>query len=600
MNKLLLKISALLSCLILIFYGVLFTLDTPYRTKLPVEPDLKNVSPALRHQIKIANIKTYLYPCASNLGNLGMIYHSSAFDEKAITCYQLAAKKVIQQNKRQWIWSYYLGCLDMQQGESRKAVEDFKFVLDKNPMNYNALFYTGEAYQNLGLTANAAAFFRKIASSDEIVSGINREFYFPLQTYAKFRLARIFLNSNQLDSAETILKETIKRQWTFGPAYRLLADVYAKQSKPDLSKKFKIRSNDLAEYAPPVDTLMDKIALVSRSEKYLLKQIEVAKMSYNFKWELTLCDHSMKFIPNDKYLLSNTILLYFILDKNKEVLPLLDRHLKFYGDDFDEMIKLADLLHGKSLDTQAMNYFNQAKKLQPGSSRLALWLQSAGKNDEAVSLLKDQLSKNPDNERILADAVHFYLNSDDKGKAIQYLNHLKNLYPSDVDALKATALLDEEDGKSMEAQSIFEAISKSEQKDLITFKYLSSIYFKEKLWDKAILNFRSALDKFPNDPDILDELGRLLISCPDPKFRNVDEGREYCERSYINFQCPPPTRIMAAKNLATAYAMIGDKTLTLRFIKITLDLAGQIGNRVNISQTDLISYFDNLKQQYHI
>jgi hypothetical protein len=94
----------------------------------------------------------------------------------------------------------------------------------------------------------------------------NRENYFPLQTYAMFRLVRIYTNSNCLDSAEMILKETIKMQWTFGPAYRLLGDVYTKKGNPDLGKEFIIRSNNVADYTPPPDTLIDRIALISRSD----------------------------------------------------------------------------------------------------------------------------------------------------------------------------------------------------------------------------------------------------------------------------------------------------------------------------------------------
>ena len=398
-RKIILSISGLAICLAISIVVVMFILDAPYRNKLPEYPDFKNVSKAVQHQISDAGLKAYLNPTVENLGELGMVYHSSVFYDKATLCYQLAVEK----SKKEWIWNYYLGFLNLEQGESKVSIENFKHVIERNPRNWMALFYTGEAYQNLGLTANAESIYQRIASSDvEAGSKIkNRENYFPLQTYAMYNLARIYLNSNRLDSAEMALKEIIKREWTFGPAYRLLGNVYTKKGDLALGKKFINRASDLAEYNAPPDTLVDKIALISRSDQYLLKQIDVAKMSYNFNWELELCTHSMKYIPDDKYLISNIIVLYFILGRDKDVLPLLDQHLKSYNDDFEELMKLADLLVGKGFESQAMDYFNQAKKLQPGSSRLALWLLSNGKKNEAVILVNEQLKKEPDNERIL-------------------------------------------------------------------------------------------------------------------------------------------------------------------------------------------------------
>jgi tetratricopeptide (TPR) repeat protein len=593
-RKLILSVAGLTLCLALSVFAIKFILDAPDRKHLPEYPDFKALSKPVKDQISDAGLKAYLNPTADNLGELGMVYHSSVFYDKANLCYQLAVNK----NKKEWIWSYYLGYLNLEQGESKASIENFKLVLDRNPRNYLALFYTGEAYQNLGLISNAENIYKRIASSD-VDSGTKkmiRDSYFYLQTYAMYNLGRIYLNSNRLDSAEIVLKEIIRKQWTFGPAYRLLGNVYMKKGDEALGKKFITRSNDLAAYAPPPDTLVDKIGLVSRSDQYLLKKIEEAKMSYNFNWELKLCDHALKYMPDNKYLLSDIVITYFILGREKEVLPLLDQHLKSSHDDIDELMKLADLLYGKGLEAQAMNYFNQAKRVQPGASRLSLWLLSTGKRNEAVILLNEQLKKEPENERILTDAVHIYLNLGDKEKALTYLNSLKRLYPSSIEAKKATGLIFEMEGNQKEAMRVYEEILNSGQKDLAIVKYLASVYLRDKNWNMAILNFKRGLGNFPNEPDLLEPLGRLLISCPDVKLRNVDEGTEYSERAYIHYKCPPETRILAARNLATAYAMVGDKQMASRYINITLSMI----RRGNVAQQDYISYFEILKKQYNI
>jgi tetratricopeptide (TPR) repeat protein len=593
-RKTILYISGLAIFLVLSLFALIFISESSLRNKLPKYPDFNTLSKPLRKQIKYAGLKTFLYPSADNLGELGMVYHSSVLYDNATLCYKLAAEK----NRREWIWSYYLGYLNLELGDSKASIENFNHVIERNPRNYMALFYIAQAYQNLGFLPNAKNIYRRISSSKDADAGKKtiRENYFSLQTYAMYNLGRIYMNSNRLDSAELVLKEIIKRQWTFGPAYRLLGNVYTKEGNDVLGKKYITRANDLDEYTPPPDTLIDKIALISRSDQFLLKQIDDAKMTYNFNWDLELTTHALKYIPENKYLVSNTIVLYFILGRDKDVLPLLDRHFKLFNDDFEELMKLADLLYGKGLELQAMNYFNQAKKVQPGSSRLPLWLLSIGKKNEAVVLINDQLKKEPDNERILTDAVDIYLSINDKDKALTSLTHLKKLYPSNLEARKATGLLLEMDGKMKEAIAVYEEITKTGQKDLSIYKYLASIYLQLKMWEEAINNFRSGLEKYPNEPGLLEPLGRLLISCPVARLRNIDEGREFSERAYIHYKCPPETRILAARNLATAYAIMGDKQMASRYINTTLSMV----RRGNVSQKDYISYFEILKKQYNI
>lgn len=220
-TKIILSIIGIIGCLALIVV-IKFNIDGQYRNQLPVIPDLQAIPKSLQEQISAAGRRAYLNPTANNLGRLGMVYHSSANYEKATLCYQLAVKK----NSEKWIWSYYLGYLKMELGDSKASIENFKHVTDKNPKIYLAFFYMAEAYQNLGLTVNAENIFNKIAAlndNDFINKDTIRENDFPLQTYALFNLARIYMNSNRRDSAEMTLREIIENHMTFQPLIVCLA-----------------------------------------------------------------------------------------------------------------------------------------------------------------------------------------------------------------------------------------------------------------------------------------------------------------------------------------------------------------------------------------
>ncbi len=578
--------------------AVKFISDSKYRKGLPDYPDLQSVSNPLREQISDAGKKAHRHPTAYNLGMLGMVYHSSAYYDKAARCYRLAIKK----DRKEWIWSYYLGYLNQELGESKNALEDFRKVIDENPKNRLAWYYEGGAFQNLGLSDSAEIVFRKIDQTEDqdvIEQNPSRNNYFPLQTYAMFRLARIYMNSNRLDSAEKTLKNIIKNNITFGPAYRLLGNVYELKGDPSLSRNFTIRANDMAVYTPPVDTLVDRLTLMSRSDLYLMKQIDVAVQSLNPGFSINLINNALKYFPDNKFLISKAVRLFLLLGNGKQALPLLDKHIYYFKEDYQELIDVADLLYDNGFKAKAMDYFNQAKKLKAGATdfqtQLAIWLFKKGMKEDALSLMNEQLKEDPENTNVLADGVYLFLLLGETEKATPLLNKLKQRKPSDPLTIKMTALMAEREGKGKDALELYERAFKADPQDLSTIKYLGMIYLRDKMWNKAILFFRKALEYHPNEPYLLEGLGRLLVTCPDPKLRNITEGRVYSERAFFRFTSPAFTQISAGINLAMAYDELGDKKNSVFYINKTIFLARKAN-----AQKEYLDYLESLSKKFSL
>ena len=593
-TKLIISISGVAILLAILLFVVKFIQEDSYRLQLPEYPDFQTVQKSLKEQILEVGRKTYWNPSEDNLGMLGMIYYSSAYYDKAKICYQLAMKK----NSIKWIWNYYLGYLNLELGESKSSVENFRQVVERDPTNYLAFYYTGAAYLNLGLIVDAEHIFKRIGKlndGDFIKMETTRANDFPLPTYALFRLARIYMDSNRLDSAKLTLIELIDKQINFGPAYRLLGNVYNREGNISLGNNYSVRANDLAEFTPPSDILIDKIALIARSDNYLLKQIDDAIRSGNFNWAIQLLNHSLKYNPDNKFLISKAIFGYFSMGFDKLALPFLDKHIKYFSDDFNELIELATVLFNKGFKAQSMNYFNQARKIKPDNSRLALWLLDRGNEEEAIRLLNEQLAKYPENEKILTNAVNMMLKLGFKEKAIEYLANLKNISPSNIDAKKLSGMILESEGKLKEALSAYEQSFSDNPKDIYIIKYLAKMYLKEKMWNKALIHFKLSLVVYPNEPFILNGLGNLLISCPDSNLTNVNEGREYAERAFINVHSTFETKISAGADLTIAYALLGDQRMASKYINLITNLA----KNEPISQ-NYIPYFESLRKKYRI
>ena len=215
-----------LALIALVFFVIRSISNSGYAKQLPEVPGLTSSNKALKDQIVSVAEKAARKPTAEHIGELGMVYHSSAFYERAAQCYRLAIKK----DKKNWRWFYYLGYLNKEMGDSRSAIENFRQVIDINPKIYYAWYYAGEAFQNLNYHQQAEVSYKKLVhqnfSSDIEIAGTRRVDFFPLDTYARYQLARIYLSTQQLDKAEAILNEIVTEHHSFGPAYRLIGNLY--------------------------------------------------------------------------------------------------------------------------------------------------------------------------------------------------------------------------------------------------------------------------------------------------------------------------------------------------------------------------------------
>ena len=575
-RKRFLYISGVAICLAILVFALKLIFDYPYRSKLPDTPDLQGSPIPLREQISEASLKAYKNPSSDNIGMLGMVYHSSAYYDKAAQCYKLAARK----NKSKWIWNYYRGYLNQEMGESNTAIDNFRDVIKENPAVYHAWYYVGEGYRNLGANFKAEVAFQKVANLQE-KSGPEktntRTDYFPLRAYAMFQLSRIYIISDRIDLAEQTLKQILQFHRSFGPAYRFLASVYRLKGDSVLSRYNIVRANDLADFTPPVDTLIDKLALLSKSELYLLKQIDLAEKGIYPEWGLAIANNGLKQFPENKYLISKVIKLLLGLDSGNRALPYLDKHIRLYNNDFNELKVVADLLYEKGFISQSLIYYNLTTKLKPDdfevNSSLASCLWNGGMQQNAISQVTDFLEKNKYNKEALTSAISFFIMAGDREKAVSYLDRLRRLSNSDAIVTKLEGMIAENDGKIQKASALYSTSFKRNPVDLSNNRYLGNILIKQKEWDKAMIHYRKALEYHPNEPEFLERLGTLLVSCPDIKLRDYKAAKEFSERAFIHTGCPSEILISAAKSLSEAYSALGDKRNARTFMNITINMA---------------------------
>jgi len=95
----------------------------------------------------------------------------------------------------------------------------------------------------------------------------------------------------------------------------------------------------------------------------------------------------------------------------------------------------ASISCGSSEPTRRSSNFCRAAELDPGQARYgyvyAVALHSAGRGSEAVTALKDNLARHPDDRDTLSALISFSRESGDIGSALEFAERLRNVVPDE-------------------------------------------------------------------------------------------------------------------------------------------------------------------------
>lgn len=569
------------SIAILIYVIFSFYTNSQLLRKLPENPSLTIKTGALKKSVDNAYNAVLDNPTSKNIGELAMIFHANNFFDEAQLCYELAIKK----NSKNWKWPYYLGCLQRELGNADGVVLNFENVLDLNPKSYMALYYLGEGYQQLNAIKKAEQILRQLSgmnTSQFIYSNSKRTSYFPLPLYARLELAKLYANSSRFELAIKELKGLISSHITFGPAYRQLSNLYAQGGNLELSKHYSQRSNDLNIYVSPVDTLIDELSLKSKSETYLLKQIDDAIRSSNSHWALELINLGLASDINSKYLESKAMKHYIDMNATKNAIPLIDRHLEAFKDNYQELIEVGVGLANKGFKNEALRYFAIAEKVSgidpSAKATLAgMYYEKLGLKKKAFELLDTLLETYPDNSEVKSAAVFLFFQIGDKVRAKKQLNDLKIMQPNHKDISVFKGILAGKRGDLNAELNYYEKALKDNPDKKFIINHLKDYYNKKEAWQKAINLYEIVLNDNPNDSDIQEAYGSLLLNCPDKSLRNLNFAKEYSERAFINKTYTLPTKLQAGRTYAIALFELKEHGKAIYYMNKTIEIAKRAG-----------------------
>lgn len=556
-------------------------IDDKYVGRLPNVPDLNETSVSFRKNIEDIHTNTMSKPSAKNLGELGMIYHANNYFEEANVCYLLA----VERNPKKWEMNYYLGCLNRKLGNSEEAINNFNKVLEVQPNMYMALYYKAEALNLTGSTSKSEEIFKKISKLAEnhfVLDNTKINSYFPLSVYASLELAKLYVSTDKVEMAESQLKLLISNEISFGPAYRQLSIIYADKGAKGLSKYYSDRSKDLEDYTSPVDTLLNKLHFYSRSETYLLKQIEDAIRSNNLLWALELVEYSLKKVPESKYIVSKAVRLYISMNMARKTLPYLAKHQKAFQDDYKELVDIGKGLSNSGLKSASKKYFMAAEKCEnekpETKSRLAgIFYDRLGMKTKALQMMEELLDQNPNDPAVIGGATFLSIQTGDMVTAKKHLMHLKKIDAKNPRINVFKGIIAKKVGDTKAALGYYQLAFKDAPDQGFIVKFLSEYYKNNNMWSELADLYKNALKFSPNNPNLQEAYGSFLINCPNKQLQDPKLAREFSERALVNYKSDVQIQVAAGQSLAMSYFQLNDKAKALFYIRKTINVAKQAG-----------------------
>jgi tetratricopeptide (TPR) repeat protein len=246
----------------------------------------------------------------------------------------------------------------------------------------------------------------------------------------------------------------------------------------------------------------------------------------------------------------------------------------------------------------AIKYLSIASGLKPDDAdvqkNLAISYFAINDKSKSHEILLDLYRANQNKPHVQADITYLMFHMDLKDQALSNLSKLKQVAASDPIVLKMSAEIAESKGDLVQAARFYEDSFNKDPKDIKTALYYGNLLAKQKNWAKAINLYYKALDANPNEPEFLERLGNLLITCPELPLRDLEKGKEYCERTFIHISSRPNVLIPAGRNLAYIYASMRDKGKALATIRQTINIARR-ANAPKLVQKDLEDFYSKIQ-----
>ncbi len=490
-------------------------------SQLPPLPELESLPAPVRPQLMEADAAARARPTsAETVGALGMAYHSSLVDDRAMDAYRSAEML----DSVGWRWSYYRALMFESRGQTEPALELFSRVTERNPSWGLAWFRIGEgelkrrrfdAAEHAYERARTAPPARAVGGSGSSLDSARNTSRPPgpssqtppLSAYAIAGLARAAAEQGNTSRARELLDGLLREQPRFGPAVRLT------QLLPGAEP---VRAAPPPAYVPPADPLLDAVVRLSRHSDVLLKHAALAARAGDRPWQEFLTRRALQFNPRDPDVLLEMAAMLQAFGKPGEALEYLRQHEAVAPDDHHGLVEQGKCLSDLGRLAEAEQVLRRAVRVPDTAAEynLGFALDRQGRWDEARLHYERALTLDSFHARALNNLAVGIARRGDLASALALHARAVASAPDDADARSnfATTLLQQ--GRTVEAIAMLEQAIVLAPHSADAHNNLGVALGQAGRLAEAVSHFREALRVSPAHADARRNLARMSAILP--------------------------------------------------------------------------------------
>jgi len=409
-----------------------------------------------------------------------------------------------------------LGGIYMQENELDKALRNYQQLIHRFPESYVGHFFIGKIYLSQGKLKDAENKFQKTLA-------LNPDLEEP-----RFEL----LNINKKLGNDKIVVQLYEDILQKNPK-NIRAGMELKKDPKNIRAAMGLglyyHEKGLAEKSQKLFMELGARSIIEREIVRQVIQLYVDSKQYNDA--IVVLEGMLKGAPesSDLYYIAG---IAYDGEKDKDTAIINYKKVapdsRFYK---DAVVQISFLYQEQGKIEQAIDYLEHVVQTKPDNPELLLYLGSfyedAKAYEKAENVLKQGLKVDSSNIRLRFRLGVVYDKRGRKKESIEEMKMVIDLDPKHANALNYLGYTYAELGENLdEAERLIKAALKEKPDDGYITDSLGWVYYKKRLFTKALKYLEKAVSLVPDDPTILEHLGDVYL-----EISNTEKALEFYQRS---------------------------------------------------------------------
>jgi tetratricopeptide (TPR) repeat protein len=328
----------------------------------------------------------------------------------------------------------------------------------------------------------------------------------PLSVYAAVGLARVSMETGQLEEARGRLEQVMTRERRLGSVQRLLAEVYRRLGRTQDAERSFNRAAGLDAYSEPRDPIVDELARESRNSVFLLKQLDAADVRRDGPWREWLARRAAEVDPKNPEVVYELAAFLQQSGHSREALTFFMRHLDMVEDQRQTLVQMGKCYSDLNDLDQAESTLRRALALGDdavGYYNLGFVMEQRGRQSDAEQFYRKALAVDPNHISAHNNLAGLLSGKGNFTEALIHLNTVVRLNPSRVEGYNNLGALFLQMGRPDRATPYLQQAIDLNPADANAHANMGAALASRGRFNEALAEFDEALRLDPKHPDAL-------------------------------------------------------------------------------------------------